>query len=65
MLNFNLYDFPYFLEISGVYDWLNFEITLVRGPHVHPIEQTKQTVKSEDKLSEPAKKRKSEQIEQA
>ena len=57
--------FPSFLKMSGVYDWLNFEINLVRGPYEHPIEQTKQTVKSEDKLSEPAKKRKSEQIEQA
>ena len=26
--------------------WSNFKITLVRGPHEYPIEQSKQTVKA-------------------
>ena len=36
---------PSFLKMSRVWVWSNFIITLVRGSHEHPIEQTKQTVK--------------------
>ena len=32
--------------MSWVWMWSNFKITLVRGPHEYPIEQSKQTVKA-------------------
>ena len=38
--------FPCKLKMSWVWMWSNFKITLVRGPHEYPIEQSKQTVKA-------------------
>ena len=34
------------LKMSEVWIWLNFKITLVRGPYEHPIAQIKLPVKA-------------------